>query len=57
MAYFIDKEACINCGACDPECPVDAISELDDARFIDADLCTSCGACTEVCPVECISPD
>jgi len=57
MAYFVNKEDCINCGACDPECPVDAISEKDDARFIDADLCTSCGACTEVCPTDCISPD
>jgi len=55
MAYLIDKQECTNCGACEPECPVEAISEKDDARWIDAELCTDCGACADVCPVECIS--
>ena len=41
MAYSIRKDECINCGACDPDCPVDAISEQDGARFIDDDACTS----------------
>jgi ferredoxin len=53
MAYSINDE-CINCGACEPECPVEAISEKDDVRVIDPDLCTSCGACAEVCPVDAI---
>jgi len=57
MAYFINKDDCVNCGACEPECPVEAISEKGDARFIDADACTSCGACAEVCPTDCISAD
>jgi len=26
MAYVIDKEACIACGACEGVCPVEAIS-------------------------------
>lgn len=55
MAYVIEKSDCVNCGACDPECPVEAIFEKDDARWIDPDLCTSCGACAEVCPSDCIS--
>ena len=25
MQLYIDQETCINCGACEPECPVDAI--------------------------------
>jgi ferredoxin--NADP+ reductase len=25
MAYWIDPDTCIDCGACAPECPVDAI--------------------------------
>src|SRR5215510_14357394 len=25
--YFIDPDACIDCGACEPVCPVDAIFE------------------------------
>ena len=29
MAYQISDE-CINCGACEPECPVSAISAGDD---------------------------
>jgi len=55
MAYAINAEECINCGACEPECPVEAISEKDDVRVIDPELCTDCGACSEVCPVDCIS--
>ena len=55
MAYVISDE-CIMCGACEPECPVDAISEGDTQYVIDADLCIDCGACAEVCPVDAISP-
>ena len=57
MAYFIRKEDCVNCAACEPECPVDCISEQGDVRFIDPDACTSCGACAEVCPTDCIEAD
>ena len=31
MQLFIDPEACIDCGACEPECPVEAIYDEDDA--------------------------
>ncbi|MBN2510906.1 MAG: 4Fe-4S binding protein [Spirochaetales bacterium] len=55
MAYVINAEECTNCGACEPECPVEAISEKGDVRVIDADACTSCGACADVCPVDAIS--
>lgn len=27
---FIDPETCINCGACEPECPVDAIYAAEE---------------------------
>jgi len=27
---YIDPETCIDCGACEPECPVEAIFEEDD---------------------------
>ena len=53
MAYSINNN-CINCGVCEPECPVDAISEKSDMRVIDAAKCTSCGACAEVCPADAI---
>ena len=62
MAIVITDE-CINCGACEPECPNEAISEGDDLYVIDPDLCTECvgfhdhEACQAVCPVECCLPD
>jgi Indolepyruvate ferredoxin oxidoreductase, alpha and beta subunits len=55
MAHVISNE-CTNCGACEPECPVEAISEKGDRRKIDADECTDCGACAAGCPVDAISP-
>ncbi len=48
MAYTI-SESCIACGACLPECPVEAISE-GDIYVIDESVCVDCGACNAVCP-------
>mgnify|MGYP001226465566 FL=1 len=62
MATLITDE-CINCGACEPECPNGAISEGDEIFVIDPDLCTECvgfhgdEACQTVCPVEVCIPD
>ena len=55
MAYKI-SDACISCGACEPECPVNAISEGDTQYVIDAELCIDCGACADVCPVDAPAP-
>lgn len=55
MAYKIDAEKCINCGSCESDCPVSAISESNDKRVIDADACISCGTCASTCPSEAIS--
>ena len=62
MATFIEED-CINCGACEPECPNGAISEGDEIFVIDPNLCTECvgfhgdEACQTVCPVEVCVPD
>lgn len=40
MAYFI-TDACISCGACEPECPVSCISAGDDKYIIDENICIS----------------
>ena len=62
MATHITQD-CINCGACEPECPNQAISEGDEIYVINPELCTECvgfydhEACQAVCPVECCLPD
>ncbi|TYB31179.1 MAG: 4Fe-4S dicluster domain-containing protein [Candidatus Mcinerneyibacterium aminivorans] len=55
MAYKI-SDACVACGTCKPECPVEAISE-GDIYSIDPEKCIDCGACAAVCPVGAISPE
>ncbi len=56
MAYKIG-DACVSCGTCVGECPVEAISEGEDKYVIDADVCISCGACADVCPTDAISEE
>jgi len=62
MATHI-TQACINCGACEPECPNEAIRAGDPVFVIDPALCTECVGfhdeeqCQAVCPVECCLPD
>ena len=59
MAHRITEE-CTYCGACEPECPVSAITAGEDTYIIDEATCTDCvgnydqPACVEVCPVDCI---
>ena len=56
-------EECIMCGACEPECPTESISEGDTIYVIDANTCIECEGhfdspqCVEVCPIDdCIVP-
>ncbi|MGX7590832.1 4Fe-4S binding protein [Candidatus Karelsulcia muelleri] len=58
--YKITNE-CINCGACELECPNNAIYESKENRyFIVPEKCTECigkyenPQCVTVCPVNCI---
>ena len=56
MAYLITEE-CGSCGACEVECPNQAISEGEDIYVIDPDKCTECVGffeeqqCFEICPM------
>ncbi|HEX2228454.1 MAG TPA: YfhL family 4Fe-4S dicluster ferredoxin, partial [Candidatus Binatia bacterium] len=62
MATMITTD-CINCGACEPECPNNAISQGPTIFVIDPQLCTECvgfhdyEACAAVCPVDCCVTD
>ena len=44
-------DACIACGACEPECPEEAIRPGEIYRII-PDLCNACKKCVKICPVE-----
>jgi ferredoxin len=56
MSFKITDD-CIACGACEPECPNDAISE-GTIYVIDPDRCTECvgfydeAQCAAVCPTD-----
>ncbi|MFI3288982.1 MAG: 4Fe-4S binding protein [Rikenellaceae bacterium] len=55
MAYKI-TDACIACGTCIDECPVEAIS-AGDLYVIDASACIDCGACAGACPTSAIEAE
>lgn len=51
-------ESCVNCWACLPLCPNQAISAAQEHFLIDADKCTECvgdhadAQCAAICPIE-----
>ena len=49
MAYKIDCEKCIACGACAAVCPVQAPAQGEDGK------CIECGACAAGCPMQAIN--
>lgn len=49
MAYVINDN-CVSCGACENQCPVNAISMGDGKFEIDAATCIDCGSCAGQCP-------
>jgi ferredoxin len=57
MAMKIVEE-CINCGACEADCPNEAIEQGDSVYVIKVERCTECvGAydepqCVGVCPID-----
>ncbi len=62
MALLITSD-CVNCDACEPLCPNEAIYPGDDIYIIEPDCCTECVGhfdeprCVEICPIGCIMPD
>lgn len=62
MSYMITAE-CVNCGACEMECPVRAITPHADQYFISAETCVDCDGyfdiprCKWACPVNACVPE
>jgi Fe-S-cluster-containing hydrogenase component 2 len=62
MALQIN-ELCVNCWACEPLCPNEAIYEASPHFLIDAMKCTEClgdhdePQCAAICPIECAIVD
>lgn len=51
MRLAYDKDACIQCGACEQRCPMQVISADEDGYRVASDMCFRCGQCATVCPV------
>jgi Fe-S-cluster-containing hydrogenase component 2 len=57
MAFKI-VESCVNCWACEPLCPSDAIVAATPHFVIEAKKCTECDGdyaepqCASICPIE-----
>ncbi|MBN2461229.1 MAG: NADH-quinone oxidoreductase subunit NuoF [Candidatus Cloacimonetes bacterium] len=55
LHFKIDKDRCISCALCVPECPVDCINvSLENKYEILQEECIKCGECMNVCPVNAI---
>ena len=59
MAMKVTDE-CISCGACEPVCPTQSVSQGDSIYVINQETCVECVGhhdspqCVSVCPVECV---
>ncbi len=51
----VDSELCTSCGTCIDQCPVSALSMIDNLPQVDADKCITCFCCQEMCPEKAIA--
>lgn len=57
MAFKIDKNKCVGCGACAFTCLFGVISAVDEQATlyaIDEQKCVECGQCAHLCPNDAI---
>lgn len=50
----VDDAMCTSCGTCVEECPVDALTMVNDLPVVDPDTCIVCYCCQENCPEKAI---
>lgn len=52
-AISLDREACVDCGACISLCPTEALILEDDYSLtLEEEKCVYCKACIPACPVK-----
>ena len=59
MAYMINTEKCVGCGACRWVClfGVPAPTDTDASKYvIEKEKCVGCGQCENICPNNAIEP-
>ena len=54
---WVNEEMCVGCGVCVDECPVEAISMVEEAARIDEEKCIRCGRCHDACPEDAVRHD
>jgi len=54
---WVNDEMCVGCGVCVEECPVSAISMIDETACINDEECIRCGRCHDVCAEEAVRHD
>lgn len=59
MAYLINEDKCVGCGACAYICLLGIPVPTDSGKqkyYIDSEGCLGCGQCIDICPNNAISP-
>jgi heterodisulfide reductase subunit A-like polyferredoxin len=51
----VDKDLCINCGACHESCQFDALSENGYVTVVAVEKCMGCGICVSNCDQDAIT--
>lgn len=54
---WVKQENCSGCGDCIEECPVEAISIIDEKAYINMEECIRCAICHNICQEEAIRHD
>lgn len=50
-----DPERCTACGTCVDQCPVQALTMVEDLPIVDKEICIACFCCQEMCPEKAIA--
>jgi uncharacterized protein (DUF362 family)/NAD-dependent dihydropyrimidine dehydrogenase PreA subunit len=55
MHPLADPDLCTGCGTCVDQCPVSALSMINNIPQVDAETCITCFCCQEICPEKAIT--